>query len=182
MDFTTALIVGIHSTLCEMWDDVEEETPAQPEPAPAADAAPAGESASEATQEAKPEEAETPAPLNPMDSNESRRLVFKHWIRPKTSQYHYLYDYQTNYYDDVIRYLDRRNLGLPVERPRAQTWGERALRTYLSKSSSNYTTRTNKQDTKLLHEISIGAKFQRFHSKSRISRKYSHLGFNTISI
>lgn len=68
-----------------MWDDVEEETPAQPEPAPEGDAATAQEAAPEAApeaaQETKPEEAETPVPLNPVDSNEPRRLLFKHWIR-----------------------------------------------------------------------------------------------------
>ncbi|KAJ8737731.1 hypothetical protein PYW08_000326 [Mythimna loreyi] len=155
-----------------MWDDADvEETPA-PEPAPEAAAA-APEPAA-----AKPEVAEPPAPETTVMGTEPPKLVFKHWIRPRFLQYNYLYDYQHNYYNDVINYLDRRNKGLPVERPRAQTWGERALRTYLSKG-----TRSIKQtDSTLLRHISTGARFHRYHSKSLISRKYSRLGFNTVSI
>ncbi|KAL4704297.1 hypothetical protein ACJJTC_012873 [Scirpophaga incertulas] len=161
----------------EMWDDVEEETPAQPEPEPEAKDADATAAA-----EAPKEEAETPAPENIVMGTEPRKLVFKHWIRPKFLQYTYLYDYQHNYYDDIIHYMDRRNKGLPVEKPRAQTWAERALRTYLSKASSNYMSRSSSRDAALLRHISTGARFQRYHSKSLISRKYSKLGFNTVSI
>ncbi|XP_047040779.1 flightin isoform X1 [Helicoverpa zea] len=161
-----------------MWDDevVEEETPAPAEAAPAEPAASAAETAAAA----KPEEAEPPAPENTVMGTEPKKLVFKHWIRPRFLQYNYLYDYQHNYYNDVINYLDRRNKGLPVERPRAQTWGERMLRTYLAKGSS-YSQKTSK-DSSLLRHISTGARFQRYHSKSLISRKYSRLGFNTVSI
>ncbi|CAH0703426.1 unnamed protein product [Spodoptera exigua] len=160
-----------------MWDDadVEEETPA---PAPPAEEEAAA--AAETAAAAQPEEAEPPAPENTVMGTEPKKLVFKHWIRPRFLQYNYLYDYQHNYYNDVINYLDRRNKGLPVERPRAQTWGERVLRTYLSKGSS-YSHKTSK-DTALLRHISTGARFQRYHSKSLISRKYSRLGFNTVSI
>lgn len=41
-----------------------------------------------------------------------------------------MYDYRTNYYDDVINYLDKRSRGAKVEVPRAQTWAERVLRTH----------------------------------------------------
>ncbi|XP_013184857.1 flightin [Amyelois transitella] len=157
-----------------MWDDFEEETPAPaavPEEAPAPDAA----------ADAKPEEAEPPAPEVVMGT-EPKKLVFRHWIRPKFLQYAYLYDYQKNYYDQVINYLDRRNKGLPVEKPRPQTWAERALRTYLARSSSSLSARSTGRDTALLRGISSGARFHRYHSKSLISRKYSKLGFNTVSI
>ncbi|CAH2035261.1 unnamed protein product, partial [Iphiclides podalirius] len=161
-----------------MWDDVVEETPA---PAQAeAQAAPSDGPAEEASAEGNPEVAEPPPPEN-NTKNEPRRLVFKHWIRPKFLQYNYIYDYQRNYYDDVISYLDRRNRGLPAERPRAQTWGERALRTYLSKDTS-YLSKTYNKDTTLLHHISTGARFQRYHSKARIARKYSNLGFSSVSL
>ncbi|XP_026727854.1 flightin isoform X1 [Trichoplusia ni] len=159
-----------------MWDDVEEETPAPAEPAP--EEAPAA--AAETAAAAKPEEAEPPAPENTVLGTEPKKLVFKHWIRPRFLQYTYLYDYQHNYYNDVINYLDRRNKGLPVERPRAQTWGERVLRTYLSKGG--YSTSKSSKDSALLRHISTGARFHRYHSKSLISRKYSRLGFNTVSI
>ena len=159
-----------------MWDDVEEETPAQPEEAPPAEVAEAAPA-----EEAKPE-AEPPAPENLVMGTEPRKLIFRHWIRPKFLQYTYLYDYQHNYYDDVINYLDRRNKGLPVEKPRAQTWGERALRTYLAKSAASFASRSSNRDSALLRHISSGARFHRYHSKSLISRKYSKLGFNTVSI
>ncbi|CAF4744771.1 unnamed protein product [Pieris macdunnoughi] len=168
-----------------MWDDVvEEETKA----APAADAAPAEGAAP--TEGAAPAEgapadgapvADTPAPQKPEDVK-PKRLVCKHWVRPKFSTYNYLYEYQKNYYDDLITYIDKRNRGLPVERPKPQTWGERALRSYYSQSYNYDVARSTKQDRYLLQHISVGAKFHRAHTKSLISRKYSNLGFNTVSI
>lgn len=41
-----------------------------------------------------------------------------------------MYDYRTNYYNDVIEYLDKRAKGEKAEIPRAQTWAERVLRTH----------------------------------------------------
>lgn len=41
-----------------------------------------------------------------------------------------MYDYRTNYYNDVIEYLDKRAKGVNCEIPRAQTWAERVLRTH----------------------------------------------------
>jgi hypothetical protein len=58
-----------------MWDDVEDETPAQPEPEPE----PVADAAAEA--EAPKEEAEPPAPEIVVKGYEPRKLVFKHWIR-----------------------------------------------------------------------------------------------------
>ncbi|XP_072930293.1 flightin isoform X2 [Epargyreus clarus] len=151
-----------------MWDDVVEETPA-PE-APPAEAAPAeaAPAAKDAPAEGKPEVAEPPPPENVTTGTEPKKLICKHWVRPKFLQYTYNYDYQKNYYDDLIAYFDRRNKGLPTERPRAQTWGERALRTYLEKNAG--LGRSQKQDSRLLHHISIGARFHRCHTKSLISR------------
>lgn len=100
--------------------------------------------------------------------------------RPKFLQYNYMYDYRHNYYDDVINYLDRRNHGMAVEKPRAQTWAERVLRTYLSKP--RHGPLNAGKDTALLRAVSTGSRFHRYHSKSIISRKYSKLGFNTVSI
>jgi len=53
-----------------------------------------------------------------------RLMLCKHWIRPKFLQYKYLYDYRTNYYNDVIDFLDKRQRGLSREIPRPQTWAE----------------------------------------------------------
>ncbi|XP_026499359.2 flightin [Vanessa tameamea] len=161
-----------------MWDDVvEEDAAAKPADAAAATAAPAAEGA--APDQPKAEEAEPPPPENITQGTDPKRLVCKHWVRPKFFQYNYLYDYQRNYYDDIINYMDKRNHGIPVEKPTPQTWGERALRTYLSKGYS-YSTKKYSKDTTLLRHISVGAKFQRAHTKSLISRKYSKLGFNTV--
>lgn len=57
----------------------------------------------------------------------------RHWVRPTFLNYNYIYDYRRNYYDDVIDFMDRRQRGLTRETPRAQTWAERALRTYTLK-------------------------------------------------
>ncbi|XP_014285854.1 uncharacterized protein fln isoform X1 [Halyomorpha halys] len=59
-----------------------------------------------------------------------KKQLNKHWARPRFLQYDYLYHYMHNYYDDYIEYLDNRMKGYEVERPRPQTWAERALRTY----------------------------------------------------
>lgn len=40
-----------------------------------------------------------------------------------------MYNYRTNYYDDVIDYLDKKQVGVAREIPRPQTWAERVLRT-----------------------------------------------------
>ncbi|XP_045784872.1 flightin [Maniola jurtina] len=145
-------------------------------PAPAAaagDAPPAGDAPAA---DAKPEEAEPPPPQS-RENIGDKRLVCRHWVRPKFAQYTYLYDYQRNYYDDLINYLDKRNHGIPVERPTPQTWGERALRTYMSRGYS-YSFKKYGRDTSLMSHISVGAKFQRTHTKSLISRKYSKLGIS----
>lgn len=39
-----------------------------------------------------------------------------------------MYNYRTNYYDDVIDYLDKKKAGENREIPRPQTWAERVLR------------------------------------------------------
>jgi hypothetical protein len=57
------------------------------------------------------------------------RKLFRHWARPTRLQYKMLYDYQHNYYDDYIRYMDRRQRGLYDPKPEPQTWEERVLRT-----------------------------------------------------
>ncbi|KAI5641384.1 flightin isoform X1 [Phthorimaea operculella] len=122
-----------------------------------------------------------PPPPEVVKGTEPKKLIFQHWVRPKFLQYNYLYRYQKNYYDDVIDYLDRRNRGLPAEKPRAQEWSERALRSYLANTQSPLAARASR-DARLLRAVSTGARFHRYHTKSLIARKYSRLGFNTVSI
>lgn len=57
-------------------------------------------------------------------------ILYHFRFRPKFLQYRYMYDYRTNYYNDVIEYLDKRAKGVSCEIPRAQTWAERVLRTH----------------------------------------------------
>lgn len=109
-------------------------------------------------------------------------LKFMSRSRPKFLQYNYLYDYRRNYYDDVIDFLDRRNSGSAAEAPRAQTWGERALRTYVSRPHRSRADLALGEDRRLLAHISAGARFHRYHSKSLISRKYSSLGFGVVNV
>lgn len=58
-----------------------------------------------------------------------RHRVFRHWARPTRLQYNILYDYQHNYYDGYIAYMDRRQRGLYDPVPLPETWEERVLRT-----------------------------------------------------
>ncbi|XP_050541080.1 flightin [Daktulosphaira vitifoliae] len=56
------------------------------------------------------------------------RKIFRHWARPTRLQYKILYDYQHNYYDDYIAYMDKRQRGVYDPVPPPQTWEERVLR------------------------------------------------------
>lgn len=132
-------------------------TPAPPSKAPSvasdhtADSVVAGTPANE---EAAPEEVEEiKAPPPPPEDDGYRKPVqlYRHWVRlvlhctvqhctvlylmqsalfrPKFLQYKYMYNYRTNYYDDVIDYIDKKQTGVAREIPRPQTWAERVLRT-----------------------------------------------------
>lgn len=97
--------------------------------------------------------------------------------RPKFLQYKYLYDYQHNYYNDVIDYLDRKSRGLNSEIPRPQTWAERALRTYVSKIDQVEKYRRELEE-KLKKATKIEKKtrhstFMSYHSKEYMSRRVS---------
>ncbi|XP_011549682.1 flightin isoform X2 [Plutella xylostella] len=150
-----------------MWDVEDEETvEATPEVTEAAPPEPTPEEL--AAKEAEEAEAAAAEAAALKAAQEPKKLIFKHWVRPKFLQYNYMYDYRHNYYDDVINYLDRRNHGMAVEKPRAQTWAERVLRTYLSKP--RHGPLNAGKDTALLRAVSTGSRFHRYHSKSIISR------------
>ncbi|GAB0092649.1 Flightin [Sergentomyia squamirostris] len=160
----------------------------QPEPeAPAASAG--GDAAAPAAGAARPEE-EVPQ----QDDANYRKPVtlYKHWVRPLFLQYNYMYDYRTNYYDDIIEYLDKKNRGLKPEVPRAQTWAERVLRTHtriddVYKYMSDYRSKhchhrpiitclePKKTDAKLIQTLSSSIKAHNYHSRAYISRKYSSI-------
>ncbi|KAF7284948.1 hypothetical protein GWI33_013740 [Rhynchophorus ferrugineus] len=102
-------------------------------------------------------------------------LLFKHWIRPRFLPYKYLTDYRYNYYDDVIDYLDKRNKGIYREIPVAQTWAERALRTYNKHSNRLERFRQRVADSKLMEESRFSGKFHLHHSKTYIYKRYSSI-------
>ncbi|GJQ79600.1 fln [Trypoxylus dichotomus] len=91
--------------------------------------------------------------VEPIDPD--KLLLFKHWTRPRFLQYGYLFDYRQNYYNDVIDFLDKRQKGLSRDVPRAQTWAERALRTYNSKIKKYHYYSDRKEDTKLCTKIRL---------------------------
>ncbi|KAF5295465.1 hypothetical protein FQR65_LT10453 [Abscondita terminalis] len=149
----------------------------EPEPTPVEASKPAA--AATANDDASPE-----AVTNPVDAAEElppepaeyldpdKLLLFKHWIRPKFLQYNYLYDYRHNYYDDVIDYLDKRQRGLNRDIPRAQTWAERALRTYTNKSNRDEYFKKSVDDLKLVTNTKLSGSFFRYHSRQYVYRRY----------
>lgn len=68
--------------------------------------------------------------LMTLNKKPNKFFLFTFNFRPKFLQYRYMYDYRTNYYNDVIDYLDKRAKGEACDVPRAQTWAERVLRTH----------------------------------------------------
>ncbi|XP_026472570.1 flightin-like [Ctenocephalides felis] len=117
------------------------------------------------------EEVAAPTVQEPEPIPEIRHRTFKHWVRPKTQQYHYINDYMRNYYDDVLDYLDKRQKGLRVPPPRPQYWAERALRTYLNKSSSYK--QAEIEDTILRSHIRTDNRFYQAHYKGYNERRYT---------
>ncbi|KAF5292111.1 hypothetical protein FQA39_LY14066 [Lamprigera yunnana] len=150
----------------------------EPEPAPVSAPASAAAKAGEKPQDVAPAVSDSTeqAPVEAQAEFEyldpDKLLIFKHWIRPKFLQYNYLYDYRHNYYDDVIDYLDKRQRGLNRDIPRAQTWAERALRTYTNKTKLDDYYRKTEDDLKLVTNSKLSGSFYHFHSKRYVYKKY----------
>lgn len=85
-----------------------------------------------------------------------------------------MYNYRTNYYDDVIDYLDKKQIGVLREIPRPQTWAERVLRTnyangrYLDHHVSGY-----KQEKQLMQTLAATIRPHNYHTKAYINQKYA---------
>nr|CAD7593956.1 unnamed protein product [Timema genevievae] len=116
----------------------------------------------------------TPQAVKSKDPNQP--LTYRYWTRPTHLQYKYLYNYRYNYYDDVIDYLDKRSKGLTREIPRPQTWAERALRSFSSRSET-YSDRH--KDWELLNTIRASNNYYHYHSRDYITKRGS--GFNNVS-
>jgi hypothetical protein len=124
--------------------------------------------------EALPEE-EPPAPEVSTSRDPNRRILYRHWSRPTSLQYNYIYDYRRNYYDDVIDYLDRKTKGLNRDIPRAQTWAERVLRTY-TKDTKSAAFQSRHRDVELLNSIRASNCFYRLHNRDYLIKRYPVFG------
>ena len=94
-------------------------------------------------------------------------------MRPRSAYYSYLYDYQRNYYDDVIDYLDRRKKGIYRDIPRPQTWAERALRTYTQKYGITENAMRSRDDYDLLHRVHFGRLMHDYHTKDYFAKRFT---------
>nr|CAD7408616.1 unnamed protein product [Timema poppensis] len=112
----------------------------------------------------------TPQAVKSKDPNQP--LTYRYWTRPTHLQYKYLYNYRYNYYDDVIDYLDKRSKGLTREIPRPQTWAERALRSFSSRSE---TFGDRHKDWELLNTIRASNNYYHYHSRDYITKRYPAL-------
>ena len=84
-----------------------------------------------------------------------------------------MYKYRTNYYDDIIEYLDKRDRGYEMEFPKPQTWPERVLRTFVKRETSVEAMRQMLQDVKVRKEYSKRSGFfHTSHAKDYYCRKY----------
>lgn len=161
------------------FDDAGDE-PAVVESTPAAAAAPAagGEKAAEGGEAAAaPAEEQAPPPPPPEDDGYRKPVqLYRHWVRPRFLQYKYMYNYRTNYYNDVIDYLDKKQVGVQREIPRAQTWAERVLRSNScsGRSISQYA-RSCKHDSHLTHTLAASIRPYNYHTKAYINMKYSRV-------
>ncbi|XP_054734335.1 flightin [Anastrepha obliqua] len=166
------------------FDEGESEPAAAPAAAGAAPAA-GGVSAAGGAEsapvggEAEPEgaaEGEEAAPPPPPEDDGYRKPVqlYRHWVRPQFLQYKYMYNYRTNYYDDVIDYLDKKQVGVSREIPRAQTWAERVLRTSnASGRDLNSYSSSSKRDQHLVQTLAASIRTHNYHTKAYINQKYA---------
>uniref|UniRef100_A0A0A9YL77 Flightin n=2 Tax=Lygus hesperus TaxID=30085 RepID=A0A0A9YL77_LYGHE len=157
------------------WLSAAAEEPPPPAPTPKAAAKPPpGKKASVA-------DSSSIAPETEVTGGPKKKLN-NHWARPIFLQYNYMYNYYHNYYDDYIEYLDRRMRGIePPEKPRPQTWAERALRTYTRNYYPHSTTyrlpRAETENSALLYTPHWANTWRSTHSKDYYNRKYEAILF-----
>jgi hypothetical protein len=95
---------------------------------------------------------------------------FVHWQRPKSQLYEYNYDYGSNYYRPMLDYLDQRAQGGHPEQPKAMSWEERALRSYMDRGRISSASKISK-DAMLLQSIRSTSNRYIAHTKTYISRR-----------
>ncbi|KAH8296330.1 hypothetical protein KR054_004881 [Drosophila jambulina] len=143
------------------------------------------------------EEIEFKAPPPPPEDDGYRKPVqlYRHWVRlvlpynlcrritalmqcsvfrPKFLQYKYMYNYRTNYYDDVIDYIDKKQTGVARDIPRPQTWAERVLRTRnISSSGIDSFAPSAKRDKQLIQTLAASIRTYNYHTKAYINQRYA---------
>ncbi|XP_034657812.1 flightin [Drosophila subobscura] len=122
------------------------------------------------------DEIELKAPPLPPEDDGYRKPVqlYRHWVRPKFLQYKYMYNYRTNYYDDVIDYIDKKQVGVARDIPRPQTWAERVLRTRnISGSGIDSFEPSTKRDKQLIQTLAASIRTYNYHTKAYINQKYA---------
>ncbi|XP_014236417.1 flightin [Trichogramma pretiosum] len=153
-----------------MWDD---------EPAPWGDDAPAAEAgaaAPDAAAEGAPAAAAEEGPWNWRTANLPKAdppHYTTHWVRPLYLNYRYIYDYRQNYYNDVIDWMNKRNLGIQREIPRAQEWAERAIRTADERNVEKSTKRAS--DMNILIGYKPLVRHYSYHTRAYYSLKYQKI-------
>ncbi|KAH8307165.1 hypothetical protein KR044_006357 [Drosophila immigrans] len=122
-------------------------------------------------------EVEVKAPPPPPEDDGYRKPVqlYRHWVRPKFLQYKYMYNYRTNYYDDVIDYLDKKQVGVSREIPRPQTWAERVLRTRDINGSDLDSFVPMKRDKHLIQTLAASIRTYNYHTKAYINQRYANV-------
>ncbi|XP_033150600.1 flightin-like [Drosophila busckii] len=118
------------------------------------------------------------APPPPPEDDGYRKPVqlYRHWVRPKFLQYKYMYNYRTNYYDDVIDYLDKKQVGEARDIPRPQTWAERVLRTRnINGSGVESFNQSTKRDRQLIQTLAASIRTYNYHTKAYINQKYANV-------
>ncbi|KAH8286840.1 hypothetical protein KR018_001532 [Drosophila ironensis] len=129
-----------------------------------------------AGEEAAPEEEVAAPPPPPPEDDGYRKPVqlYRHWVRPKFLQYKYMYNYRTNYYDDVIDYIDKKQTGVSREIPRPQTWAERVLRTRnISGGGIDSYAPSAKRDKQLIQTLAASIRTYNYHTKAYINQRYA---------
>ncbi|KAH8360316.1 hypothetical protein KR200_001729 [Drosophila serrata] len=143
------------------------------------------------------EEIEFKAPPPPPEDDGYRKPVqlYRHWVRlvlfilcrmssnlanlmqcsifrPKFLQYKYMYNYRTNYYDDVIDYIDKKQTGVARDIPRPQTWAERVLRTRNISGIDSFAP-SAKRDKQLIQTLAASIRTYNYHTKAYINQRYA---------
>ncbi|XP_019877974.2 flightin isoform X1 [Aethina tumida] len=163
------------------WFTQDDEPAAEAEAAPAAaaatgggggEAAAGGEEAAAggAPAEEKVEEVEHEEYLDP-----DKLLLFRHWIRPKASEYRYLSNYRKYYYDDILEVLDMRRRGIRSKIPKAQSWAERILRAEKDPLFKIQKFDRFLEDVKLVTRSEISGYFHSYYSKETFNKRCSRL-------